>query len=200
MFALATLLLGAKLFAAESLEFRASEKALFVVREPTLSATNGIPVFRAIIDNRAGEDWESVYVSVSVEIACPDGKSKSLAFTAGLGRLAAGDNNVSDSIVSAKGALEACSAVIFSSIQFNSGQSLAARVSTERARQTASAFERDIAFARATGLGRPAESPQVRKTCGQLFDLTATKKVSDLTVIEDQQIKVCQALGLYSPQ
>jgi hypothetical protein len=39
-----------------------------------------------------------------------------------------------------------------------------------------------------------------RATCAAVYRNTADKKVSDLTVKEGQQVRACQAVGLYPPQ
>ena len=39
-----------------------------------------------------------------------------------------------------------------------------------------------------------------RATCGAVYRKASDKKVSDLTVKEEQQVRACQALGLYPPQ
>jgi hypothetical protein len=39
-----------------------------------------------------------------------------------------------------------------------------------------------------------------RATCSAVYRNTADKKVGDLTVKEEQQVRACQALGLYPPQ
>lgn len=43
------------------------------------------------------------------------------------------------------------------------------------------------------------EQGKVRAACRQVYDKTADKKVGDLTVREEQQVRACQALGLYPP-
>jgi hypothetical protein len=51
---------------ASELEFRTSDKAVFVVREPTFTATSGIPFFRATVDDRTGDDWDDKRDSPSI--------------------------------------------------------------------------------------------------------------------------------------
>jgi len=41
---------------------------------------------------------------------------------------------------------------------------------------------------------------RIRAACGVIYQRTADKKVSDLTVKEEQQVRACQGLGLYPPQ
>jgi len=44
-----------------------------------------------------------------------------------------------------------------------------------------------------------AERTRLRNKCAQIYDKTADKKISDLTVRESQQVQACQAAGLYPP-
>jgi hypothetical protein len=44
------------------------------------------------------------------------------------------------------------------------------------------------------------ERARVRAACAVVYKNTADKKMGDLTVKEDQQVKACQALGLYPPR
>lgn len=44
------------------------------------------------------------------------------------------------------------------------------------------------------------EQAKVRAACQQAYNKTADKKVADLTVREEQQVRACQALGLYPPR
>ena len=44
------------------------------------------------------------------------------------------------------------------------------------------------------------ERVRIRAACGEIYKNTADKKLSDLTVREEQQVRLCQALTLYTPQ
>ena len=44
------------------------------------------------------------------------------------------------------------------------------------------------------------ERRRIRAACSAIYRSTADRKVSDLTVKEEQQVRACQALGLYPPQ
>jgi hypothetical protein len=44
------------------------------------------------------------------------------------------------------------------------------------------------------------EQRKIREACSALYQNTADKKIKDLTVREDQQVRACQALDLYPPQ
>ena len=58
-----------------------------------------------------------------------------------------------------------------------------------------------IAKARAEEEARNAkERRKVRAACTIIYQDTADKKLKDLTVREEQQVRACQALGLYPPQ
>lgn len=44
------------------------------------------------------------------------------------------------------------------------------------------------------------ERRRIRVACSTIYHRTADKKIRDLTVREEQQVRACQALGLYPPQ
>ena len=48
--------------------------------------------------------------------------------------------------------------------------------------------------------GAADERARVRAACTLAFDTTANKRVGDLTVKEEQQVRACQALNLYPPR
>ena len=72
---------------------------------------------------------------------------------------------------------------------------------TESARQARQADEqRKIARQLAERKAKAAEERRrVRAACVIIYQTTANKKLSDLTVKEEQQVRACQALGLYEP-
>jgi hypothetical protein len=56
------------------------------------------------------------------------------------------------------------------------------------------------ASAAAAAKAAAEERQRVRATCAEIYKRTADKRVGDLTVKEDQQVRACQALGLYPPR
>jgi hypothetical protein len=44
------------------------------------------------------------------------------------------------------------------------------------------------------------ERRRIRAACSAIYQNTADMKISNLTVKEEQQVRTCQALGLYPPQ
>jgi hypothetical protein len=57
-----------------------------------------------------------------------------------------------------------------------------------------------LAKAKAEKDAREAEEQRkVRSACSVLYQGTAEKKIGDLTVREEQQVRACQALGQYPP-
>jgi hypothetical protein len=44
------------------------------------------------------------------------------------------------------------------------------------------------------------ERRRIRAACAEIHRNTADKKISNLTVKEEQHVRACQALGLYPPQ
>jgi hypothetical protein len=76
----------------------------------------------------------------------------------------------------------------------------AKRLEAEWLRKEAEANAR-LAKKRAEEQIRTAEeSRKLRAGCALSYQNTADKKVRDLTVQEEQQVRACQALGLYPPQ
>src|ERR1022692_1504547 len=74
------------------------------------------------------------------------------------------------------------------------------RRAAERKKKEAE-FSARVAKERADEEARVAEERRrVRVACNTTYQNTADKKVKDLTVKEEQQVRVCQALGLYPPQ
>src|ERR1700683_52370 len=90
---------------ASEIEFRASDKAIFVVRDAAFTASSRTLSFHATVDDRAGEDWDDIHVDLNVNLTCPDGTATDTNFTASLGNLIAGDTEVLDSAVSPKSIL-----------------------------------------------------------------------------------------------
>jgi len=41
---------------------------------------------------------------------------------------------------------------------------------------------------------------EIRAACSAIYQSTANKKIADLTVIEEQQVRNCQSRGIYPPQ
>ena len=73
------------------------------------------------------------------------------------------------------------------------------RLAAERKKKEAE-FSARVAKERADEEARVAEERRrVRVACNTTYQNTADKKVKDLTVKEEQQVRVCQALGLYPP-
>jgi flagellar biosynthesis GTPase FlhF len=74
------------------------------------------------------------------------------------------------------------------------------RVAAERRKKEAEDQAR-IAKAKAEEQAKAAEERRkIRAACSTIYQNTADKKVSNLTVREEQQVRTCQALDLYPPQ
>ena len=74
------------------------------------------------------------------------------------------------------------------------------RLAAERKKKQA---EEDARYAKAKAEQDAKEAEERRKiraTCGVVYQNTADKKIADLTVREEQQVRACQALGLYPPR
>jgi hypothetical protein len=74
------------------------------------------------------------------------------------------------------------------------------RLAAERRRKQA---EEELRYAKAKAeqdAKEVAERRKLRAACSVLYQNTADKKIADLTVREEQQVRACQALGLYPPQ
>ena len=75
----------------------------------------------------------------------------------------------------------------------------------QRAQATKDAEAARLAAAQAAVDGREAaraaeEARRVRAACRTIYQSTVDKKIRDLTVGEDQQVRACQGLGLYLPR
>jgi hypothetical protein len=73
----------------------------------------------------------------------------------------------------------------------------------EAARQRKKQAEADARYAKLKAdedARAAAERARVRAACSLIYNNTADKKVGDLTVREDQQVRACQLLGLYPPR
>jgi Skp family chaperone for outer membrane proteins len=73
------------------------------------------------------------------------------------------------------------------------------RLAAERRKKQA---EEDARYAKAKAeqdAKEAEERRQVRAACSAVYQSTADKKIGDLTVREEQQVRTCQALGLYPP-
>ena len=74
------------------------------------------------------------------------------------------------------------------------------RLAAEQKRKQAELDAR-IAKERADNEARAAEERRkIRAACSTIYQNTADTKLKDLTVKEEQQVRACQALGLYPPQ
>lgn len=74
------------------------------------------------------------------------------------------------------------------------------RLAAEQAKKRVEEYVRN-SKARADQDAKAAEEQRrVRTACTTIYQATADKKIKDLTVREEQQVRACQALGLYPPQ
>jgi hypothetical protein len=74
------------------------------------------------------------------------------------------------------------------------------RAAAERKKKEAEAQAR-YAKTQAEEQARAAEErTKIRAACALIYKNTADMKIKDLTVKEEQQVRACQALGLYPPQ
>ena len=74
------------------------------------------------------------------------------------------------------------------------------RLAVERKKKQA---EEDARYAKITAeiKAKDAEDrAKIRAACRSIYTATSDKKMGDLTVKEDQQVRACQGLGLYPPR
>jgi hypothetical protein len=78
----------------------------------------------------------------------------------------------------------------------------AEEAATEKRRELseAAAKKAEAAAAMAAAKAAQVEARRARAACVVIYRNTVDKKISDLTVREEQQVRACQALGLYLPQ
>ena len=74
------------------------------------------------------------------------------------------------------------------------------RVKAEQAKQDAAESARRAKMRLEAEAKAEEERRNLRAACGQIYRGTANKKVSDLTVKEEQQVRACQTLGMYPPR
>jgi len=74
------------------------------------------------------------------------------------------------------------------------------RLAAERAKQQEEERVRNAKVRAEQDAKAAEEQRRVRTACGTVYQNTADKKIKDLTVREEQQVRACQALGLYPPQ
>jgi hypothetical protein len=82
-------------------------------------------------------------------------------------------------------------------------QRLAAERKKKQAEDKKKQAEDDARYAKvkaAADAKTAEERAKVRAACAGIYQSTIDKKVRDLTVREEQQVRTCQALGLYPPQ
>lgn len=78
----------------------------------------------------------------------------------------------------------------------------AARRNRQAAEQKRKQADADARYAKVKAKADAKAAEEKRKTraaCGVIYQNTIDKKVKDLTVREEQQVRACQALGLYPP-
>lgn len=73
------------------------------------------------------------------------------------------------------------------------------RVAAEQKRKQAEADARYATVQAEKEAKAAEERRKIRATCAAIYKDTVDKKIKDLTVGEEQQVRVCQALGLYPP-
>lgn len=75
-----------------------------------------------------------------------------------------------------------------------------AAITAERKRREAQAAARAAKERGAREANAAEEARRIRANCEGIYKATADKKLKDLTVREEQQVRACQALGWYPPR
>lgn len=187
-----------------STRFAAPDGTVFFARSATMTVKSGIPFFGVIIDNHSSSGWTDVIVSVGITVKCPDADPKQIKFDSSFGYLQPGESVISDPIVGARGAFgPECEIAGIDFIRFKSGtieSAEAARARAEQKKRSAAEEKRiraEIDTETAEIDANLARAAAARESCHLIFIATADKKVSDLTVREEQGVRACQSLGYY---
>src|ERR1035438_10531848 len=190
------------------------ERDIFAVYVPELS-------FR--MTNETSSAWRTIKLQFDIDGIC-NGDSRHWSFSASVGvaHMASGPvvESYSNSITSLFGKVDGCKADIIkaslltaenSKVRINGvtgervdleedRRKINAQRDAEAARQKRLAAERDarIAKDRADSDAKAAEERRkIRAACAAIYKNTADMKIKDLTVKDEQQVRACQALGLY---
>jgi len=170
---------------------------VYTVTNATLDIVSGIPVFKASVLNPEKTGLDSLYLDISSVLACGT-DSKVFAFTAAVGNIKPGENQVSDTVVSARDQIAAECHLKSIEASFRSGKFVSAAIMAQREEDSLTASQR-TARAAATQKAKQEEERQLRQKCSEIYRATSNKKVVELTVAEDRAIKACEALGIYEP-
>jgi hypothetical protein len=74
------------------------------------------------------------------------------------------------------------------------------RLAAEQKRKEAEAAAKFARIQAEENARAAEERRKVREACAAVYNTTADMKIKDLTVKQEQQVRACQALGLYPPQ
>lgn len=189
-------------------QFIAPNGAVFFIHGATLVVKSGIPFFRATVQNPSSSGWKDVIVDVGVIAKCPGTDSRRIEFDASLGYLRPGETTVSDTIVSARRTFgPGCELGGLDVVKFKSGavETEEATRAREEQRKRSEADQKRIrveadadqkqALSEIDAEAR--KRAEIIANCHTVFLATADKKVSDLTVREEQAVRACQVLGYY---
>ena len=154
-----------------------------------------VPEFRATVKNIVGREWSVTFrdVPISVTVHRKDGSSKTFLAATDLGFLG---GFLKDATASASHTFEEpfpYTEADFASVAFAFPKSWK---SPEDERRAATAQARRSAEAQSK---LAAERARMRAPCMRIYVDTSSSRVGDLTVMQGQQVRRCEALGLYPP-
>ena len=180
-----------------STHFAAPDGTVFLARGVTMTVKSRIPVFGVIIDNHSSSGWTDIMVSVGITVKCLGADLKQIGFDSSFGYLQPGESVISDPIVGARNVFgPECEIAGIDFIKFKSGtiESPEATRARVEQRKRDDADEKRI---RAEIDSRTAEIRTDLASCHLIYIATIDKRVSDLTVREEQGVRTCQSLGYY---
>ncbi len=176
----------------------------FTIRNMTLEHEGDAVVFRAILDNRTKEDWYMRSAIITVNAACKSG-SRRLDFKVHftnpdlLGMVTTYSDSIrpgQNDIVKSVRADQTCKfdslgPVVFRGLRTVDASTQQALDADRRRSRELHELNREV-NERLDLLDRYQE-----RLCHEVYAATATRRVSDLTVKEAQDVRACQEAGYY---
>jgi hypothetical protein len=168
----------------------------FTIRNATLAHEGTLIVFRAILDNRTKQDWYMRSATIMVNATCGKGlRLLNVNVHATGSSIKPGPNYIAESVR----ADQTCKFDSLGPVRFkalrpvddSTQEALDADRGLRRALDELNALQPEREKLRKDAIDRQ------RAFCHEVYATTATKKVSDLTVVEAQDVRTCQEADYY---
>jgi hypothetical protein len=171
------------------------------IRENVFGGGALVPELSFTIINETSFGWRSVKLKFDMSGICgskPRQWSRSVVMSLGWTQQEHYAKEFKDTMIALVGKVDGCHTETIKASLLNAEKVSAAEAVDQGIRDAAEAARQK----RATAEQKKAveERALVRAACAMIYKNTSDKKMSDLTVNEDQQVKTCQAVGLYPPR